>query len=166
MGCTPDKTGITIQLVKNDGTPDGAPIFGPYAQFFGKQRPEMTPAAGATPDEIAFQGSNDWLTLIAVADTQEKLEKILTGSTLTTADTSGSSRRVQIVTDVGGVQNIYTDRITIASGPLLQLKPVPKVDVVHVKVLPAGTIIGDSDTGSGLVAEFSGNSITLAATSK
>ena len=164
MGCKVSKTGVSIQLVNSDGTPDGPPIYGRYAKLYGMSRKKVH-SLDLTEDERDFMGSADWLTLVAVADTEEKLTELVNGSGVPThhADTSGSSRRVQIELHVGSVRQSYTDRITIATGPLLQLTPSPIVHVNNVMVLPAGTRIGDlqaQDPKHSLVGEFKGNAPT------
>jgi hypothetical protein len=164
MGCTATDNGISIQFCTEDGKPDGAPLYGRYTRIFGKRR-ELVIAAGAaqTRDESDFKGSDDWLTLIAVADTPEKLEEIVHESNVPSSapDTSCSSRRVQIELHIAGVRQTYKDRITLASGPIVQISPKPIIDVVHVKVLPAGAVLGDLKPDSRLVREFNGGAIAF-----
>jgi hypothetical protein len=120
--------------------------------------------AQASSDEMKFKGSDDWLTLIAVADTREKLDKILKETHVppSNPDTSMSSRRATIELHVGEVRQSFKDRLTIASGPIVKITPPhPVIDVVHVKVLPSGTNIGDLKPNNPLVAEFNGSSIAI-----
>jgi hypothetical protein len=157
-------TGLTIQLVKNTGEPDGLPIYGRYAELRGRDKGGVfSSGPPQSQDEADFPGSDDWLTLIAVADTEEKLSMILKEAAIPQlpADTSGSSRRAQIEIDVAGARKSYKNRITIASGPIIRLKPKPILDVVHVKVLPEGTVISELGPSNPLASEFLGNSITL-----
>ncbi len=135
MGTIVTDNGISIQFCHEDGSPDGVPLYGRYAGLFGQDRDEVLgPAgAGATQDELMFKGSKDWLSLIAVADTPEKLDQILSDTPIsqTPADTSGSSRRAQVELHIGGVRQSFPNRLTIASGPILQFDP-PIIHVVHV----------------------------------
>jgi hypothetical protein len=165
MGMKVTNNGISVQFCQKDGSPDGLPFYGRYAGLFGQVRSDVLSASGvgATQDETMFQGSDDWLTLIAVADTPEKLDQILSETARipqTPADTSGSSRRAQVELHIGGVRQSFANRLTIASGPILQFKP-PKIHVVHVKVLPEGILLGDLGADHPLVAEFIGNSPLL-----
>ena len=164
MGTIVTDNGISVQFCRRDGKPDGAPIYGRFAGLFGQPRDVVIgkPGAPATQDEVKFPGSNDWLTLIAVADTKEKLDQILHESPIpqNPADTSGSSRRSQIDLHIGGVRQTFRNRIAIASGPILQFKP-PKIHVVHVKVLAEGTELSELGANHPLVAEFRGNSPLL-----
>ena len=163
MGLTATDDGISIQFFHKDGRPEGPPSYGRYAAVYGKPQTQVIGGGyAATPDETNFKGSADWLTLLAVADTKEKLDLILAETTVpkTAANTSGSSRRVQIETDIGGMRRSYKNRITIGSGPIVDING-PKVDVVHVKVLPEGTQMGDLGADNQLVSEFQGNAITL-----
>src|ERR1700730_8078149 len=140
MGCRATDNGISIQFCKKNGAPDGAPFYGLYARLYGQRRElVLSSGGGATPDEQKFKGSDDWLTLIAVADTPEKLAQIIHETTGpgTNPDQSLSRPRAQIELHLGGVRQSYKDRITIASGPIVRITPPPVIDVVHVKVLPA-----------------------------
>jgi hypothetical protein len=167
MGLITTNNGVSVQFCNKDGSPDGAPLYGRYTAFFGLPREKVLGAPGApaeTRDERDFKGSDDWLTLIAVADTQEKLDQIIhenPDAPRTPANTSASSRRAQIELHIGGVRKTFKDRITISSGPILQFKRIPKFHVAHVKVLPEGTALRDLQRDHPFVAEFQGSSPLL-----
>jgi hypothetical protein len=159
MGCTGDSSGVSIQFYDANGAPSGAPIYGGFVKLCGQ------PATPQTPEEIACQGSADWLTLIAVADSQDRLNNILkdiqhdpNGPVLQDAETSCSSRRVRIDMHIGRVRQTLKDRITIASGPVVSFPPNPKVHVVHVKVLAQGATMAP---GKPLHDEFDGGAKAL-----
>jgi len=139
MGCRVDDSGISIQLYDYDGIPVGAPRHGKFAVFYGGPRPND---GALTQYEKAYPGSQDWLTMIAIADTQDKLNQILTEPDLpapTSTHTSSASHRVLVKLDIGGQRETLRARTTISSGPIISLDPKrPIVHVVHVKVLPEG----------------------------
>jgi hypothetical protein len=168
MGIGVTDLGISIQLCHPDGSPDGPPVHGRYAAVFGKDRNEILQYSGVaeTQDEHDFKGSDDWITLVAVADSKEKLEELVheTGIPRTPANTSGSSHRARIEVNVAGVRRSFRNRIAIASGPILKLGPPPKSHVFHVKVLPERTQLGalaQENPNNPNVIEFVGNTILL-----
>jgi hypothetical protein len=165
MGCRATKDGISIQFVNQDGSPDGAPIHGRFAKLSGGKRDDVVGAGGLTPDETAFPGSEHWLTLIAVADTAKKLEAMVGGIKMTNPDTSCSSRRAAVEVHIGEMRQSFRDRITIASGPFTKDEQgAVRVDVVHVKVLPAGIVLSDleaKDKNHPLVLEYRGSAFAL-----
>ena len=158
MGCQATRDGICVQFYDKAGAADGVPVFGKYAVLFGRKREDILAEVPAGPRETDL-GSDDWLTLIAVADSQEKLKEIIKdlGGSCPIPQTSGSSRRAVVALHLGGMKQKFRDRITIASGPILSLKP-PKVDVVHVKVLPPDTKMDESHP---LFPEWKGTATTL-----
>ena len=160
MGCTATDNGISVQFCHADGRPDGTPFYGRYAMLFGSSQDLVTGGDPLPEEQGKFRGSDEWLTLIAVDDTKEKLHEIVTDwkGACTPCHTSCSSHRACIDLRIGGVRQIFKDRITIASGPIVSLKPPIKIDVVHVKVLPAGTKLSDDHP---LLPEFVGGSIAL-----
>lgn len=141
MGCTLDPAGITIQPVNNDGAPAEAPLYGPYVGLCGQRRP---PDNTLPAEEQELPGSEEWFKLVAVADSQAKLDAIIHKYCPEGCDptyTTAGSRRVRIETDIQGIRRSFVDRITIASGPdLPPPSPTqqPRISVVHVKVLPEG----------------------------
>jgi hypothetical protein len=162
MGCTAAKDGISVQFYDDRGEPDGTPLYGRFATMFGSLRRDVT-KDNPTDQEKQFPGSDDWLTVIGVADTKAKLDKIVSdwqgGSP---PQTSCSSHRVSIDLRIGGVQQVFRDRTTIASGPIISLiKDKIKIDVVHVKVLSAGASLTDLAADHPLVTEFQGGAIAL-----
>lgn len=141
MGIRAGDCGISIQFCQADGQPDGPPVHGRYIKLSGKPRQDVIKAGPPeTPDEKQFEGSEDWLTLIIVADTEEKLNAIAKHhGPVSPPHTSHSSRRVCIETHIKRARRTYGDRITIASGPIVSLNPRNlRIDAVHVKALPAG----------------------------
>ena len=168
MGCTASDSGISLQFCNKDGSPDGHPIYGRYAVLFGLEQEKLLCEKGSTPDEQRFKGSDDWLTIIAVADSPEKLQDIIDHTppaVCVPAHTSGSSHRACIELHIGAIRKSFRDRITIASGPITSFPPRPiKMDVVHVKVLPAETTlteIANENPDNTIIKEFAGNAITL-----
>ncbi len=156
MGTKVTASGVSIQFCKDDGTPEGAPFYSRYVRLRGQLQSKVIAMSGraANAEEEKHPGSEDWLTLIAVADSPEKLDEILSETTVeaSTAHTSGSSRRVCVELSIGGIRQSFKDRVTIASGPIVQFDP-PIVHVVHVKVLAADTKMDD---GHPLLDEFEG----------
>src|SRR3954462_15798413 len=119
MGATQTDEVITIQFYKKDGQPDEQPIYGRYCQLYGKLRDDVIATTmGSTPDEAAHGGSDDWLTLVAVADSEEKLAAILTDSgdiDPCNPKPSLSSHRLAVKVDVGSVTRSMKGCTTIAS---------------------------------------------------
>jgi len=142
MGTTVTKSGVSVQFCNRDGDIEGPPVFSTFVQIQGRPRGEVIDRGGRgqTDEERIHHGSEDWLTLIAIADSDERLCTLVkeSGIAITTAQTSGSSRRVQVEMHVGGIRRTLHDRITIASGPIIQSDP-PIMNVFHIKVLGEGT---------------------------
>jgi hypothetical protein len=159
MGLRKDKAGISVQLYDKKNKPDGAPYFGPFTALHSIDRREVVKTSGKmSAEENGEKGSGDWLTLIAVADTKDRLKAILDDTKVkkTTAHTSAASRRVLIELHVGGVRKTFEKRIVIASGPIMNLKPdKAALSVVHVKVLHAKAKMNRSNP---LRPEFKGMS--------
>ena len=159
MGTRVDKSGLSVQLYDKNTKPMGKPIFGRYVEFRGLPRTKViTPKNPATSQEFAEPGSDDWMTLIAVADTSEGLKKILRGysGTESIPQTSAASHRALIEIDVDGKRDSLKDRIIIASGAIMATpKPstTPIMSVVHVKVLADGATMDDDNP---LIDEFRG----------
>lgn len=140
MGCSESKDGVSIQFYDANGEPDGAPFYGRYCRLFGSPRREVA-TDGLTPIEEANPGSEDWITLIGVADTQQKLAQIVSewNGGCKPCYTSCSSHRVSLDIHLGGIRQQFKNRTTIASGPFASLeKDTFKINVVHVKVFPEG----------------------------
>lgn len=158
MGCQATKSGISLQFCNACGNVDGAPIYGKYAALFGTDRSKILAATGPLQADDD-PGSDDWLTVIAVADSDEKLEAIIKESagSCPVPETSGSSRRARVEVHIGALRQSFQDRITIASGPIISIKP-PKLDVVHVKVLPPETKMDEKHQ---LFPEWKGMSLVL-----
>lgn len=154
MGTKVTPNGVSIQFCRSDGSPDGEPLYSKWVVLRGRPQEEVTGNNPLSQEEIDHPGSEDWLTLIAVADSADKLEEILTATAVphTTAHTSGSSRRVCVEMSMGGFRQSFDDRITIASGPIVDFKD-PKMHVVHIKVLAGNTKMDD---GHPLIEEFDG----------
>jgi hypothetical protein len=142
MGTTVTKSGVSVQFCDRDGNIDGPPVFSRFVRILGQPHDEVIKRTGrdASTEEKNFPGSGDWLTLVAVADSEERLGALVknSGLPITESQTSGSSRRVQVQLHIGAVQQTFDDRVTIASGPVIQKTP-PIMNVVHIKVLGEGT---------------------------
>lgn len=168
MGLRTTTDGVSVQFVNSDASLQGPPLFGAYAMAYGSDQTDVIDASGvgASADEINYPGSDDWLTFVAVADSQDKLNALLNKNAgpKTAANTSGSSRRVQLELDIAGRQISRRNCVTIGSGPILDID-TPKVDLVHLKILPDGVKLGDLGNSNRLVQEFQGTSVTLVATS-
>ena len=153
--------GVSVQFCHPDGAPDGPPFFSNHVRLRGRSREQVIRLSGikANREEIDNPGSDDWLTLIAIADSDKKLREILRASHVpdTEAHTSGSSRRVRIEMSVGGLRQSFTNRIVIASGPIISITP-PKMHVVHVKILDGRAKMTARHP---LIKEFKGNSIVF-----
>src|SRR5262245_36517930 len=138
MGTTITKSGVSVQFCDAHGNDDGDPVFSRFVRVLGLPREEAIKRTGGgkTKEEADHPGSEDWLTLIAVADSKDKLTALVKDSGLeeTEAQTSGSSRRVQVRLHIGALKTTVKGRITIASGPVVQLSP-PIMHVLHIKVL-------------------------------
>ena len=138
MGTTVTKSGVSVQFCDPEGNIDGQPIFSTFVQILGQPREDVIKRTGVepTPVEKDYPGSDDWLTLIAIADSQERLSSLVSQSGLpvTDAQTSGSSRRVEVRLHVGLVHLTFRNRVTIASGPIICFRP-PIMNVLHIKVL-------------------------------
>ena len=140
MGTTVTASGVSIQLCDPRGENAEDPIFSRFVRVLGEPRTKVIARSGPLMGaEITNPGSDDWLTLIAVADSNEKLLQIVddSGLPVSEAQTSGSSHRVRVVFDISGRRQTVNGATTIASGPILSLDPVsPKMNVVHIKVIP------------------------------
>jgi hypothetical protein len=156
MGTRKDESGVSVQLYDREGRPEGSPYFGKYVELMGRHQDDVV--AAGTPrsaEEEKVRGSEDWLTLVAVADTPERLAAIVTGTSALKGDphTSHSSRRVLVELHIGNVRETFANRITIASGPIVKVPPDPIINVVHLKVLAADSKMDESHR---LFPEFKG----------
>jgi hypothetical protein len=135
MGTSADANGITLQFVNENNEPTEPPIFGRFAQLRGVDRSEALKYTTLAPGEEL--GSEHWMTLVAVADTKERLDAIVSTATARngSVNTSCASHRVLIAFHVGDRLQSFENRSVIASGPIVKMDP-PEVNVVHVKVLP------------------------------
>ncbi len=135
MGKSADINGITLQFVNELNEPIDAPIHGRFAHIRGVDRSEALKYTTLAPGEEP--GSEHWMTLVAVADTQERLDAIVDTATARkgSVNTSAASHRVLVAYHVGDTLRSVENRSVIASGPIVKMDP-PEVNVVHVKVLP------------------------------
>ena len=139
MGTTVTSSGVSVQFCDRDGNIDGPPVFSTFVRLLGQPRDDVFARTGVaeTPEEHNAPGSADWLTLIAIADSQDRLDAIVQASQLpvTNGQTSASSRRVDVRLHIGALNQTFQGRITIASGVVV--KP-PILNVFHIKVLGEG----------------------------
>lgn len=142
MGTRITDGGVSVQFCHSNGEIDGPPVFSTFVRILGQPRDEAIRRSGryATEEENNFPGSDDWLTLIAIADSEERLSALVRESNLpvTEPQTSGSSRRVQVRLHLGAVRQTFHETITIACGPIIRRNP-PIMNVLHIKVLGEGT---------------------------
>lgn len=167
MGTTADINGISIQLVDKHNKAIEPPIFGPHAHLHGIPRSQALETTALAAGEQL--GSEHWMTLLAVADTKERLDAIVNTSAAAqgSCNTSCASHRVLVEIHVGNRRETLEGRSVIASGPFVQLNP-PKVNVTHVKVLPANTILTERHAAAREfkgVSPFSADGIKAAAAS-
>jgi hypothetical protein len=155
MGTTADINGISVQFVDKNNKATDPPIFGAFAHLHGiprKQALRLKPLAAGEQ-----KGSEHWMTLLAVADSQERLDELVSTSDALQGDchTSCASHRVQIAIHVGDNEPQWLEnRSVIASGPITKMNP-PEVNVVHVKVLPKNAVVTKQ---SPVAKEFIGSS--------
>lgn len=167
MGLCGTSDGMSVQFCNADGTLDGTPFYGKYARIIGRDQQKIIDESGTaqSADETAHPGSKDWLTLVAVADSEEKLKEILRGSGVggNCPNTSASSRRARVEIHLGGIRGTFKDRLLIASGPIVKLHCPDdiKIHCVHVKVLPPGIRIEELDKDNPLRVEFDGSAVAL-----
>jgi hypothetical protein len=140
MGTSADINGISLQFVNELNEPIEAPIHGRYAHIRGVDRSEALKYTTLAPGEEP--GSEHWMTLVAVADTPERLDAIVNTATARkgSVNTSAASHRVLVAYHVGDTLRSYENRSVIASGPIVKMDP-PEVNVVHVKVLPLNAFV-------------------------
>src|SRR5262249_52863404 len=102
MGTTVTKSGVSVQFCNRQGDIEGPPVFSTFVRILGRPHGEVT-SGRETDEERIYSGSADWLTLIAIADSDERLGALVkeSGVPVTEAQTSGSSRRVQVELHVG-----------------------------------------------------------------
>ncbi len=161
MGLLVTDFGISVQFCDRAGRPDGAPLYGKYAKLYGNKREKIIKAGRpASKEEVDHPGSDDWLTLVAVADTKERLDAILREPAVQNVPefpeflTSASSRRVAVEAHVGDVRRSLRDQITIGSGPIVsEEKGKFRIHCVYIKVLPVTTRM---DSDHSLMEEFAG----------
>jgi hypothetical protein len=148
MGVQNTGKGISTQLVKANGDPDGISVYFEFAELFGAARNTVIRAGGLTQNEMLTDGgSDDWLTVVVLADTRAKLDAILQEPGIKDApqepfQTSGSSYRVQVEMHLEDKRQSLTDRITIAEGKIISTNPL-KMEIVSLKVLPPETVLND-----------------------
>jgi hypothetical protein len=140
MGTRADSNGISLQLVDADNKAIEAPVFGAHAHLHGIARSEAL--KHTTLAEGESEGSEHWMTLLVVADTEERLHEIVSTSKAAqgSCETSCASHRVLVEIHVGNRRETLEGRTVIASGPILKFDP-PEVNVVHVKVLPKDVVV-------------------------
>jgi hypothetical protein len=140
MGTSADINGISLQFVNEQNEPTEEPIFGRFAEIRGIERSEALKYTTLAPGEEP--GSEHWMTLVAVADTKERLDAIVNTATARkgSVNTSAASHRVLVAFHVGDKLRSFENRSVIASGPIVKMDP-PEVNVVHVKVLPENAVV-------------------------
>ena len=136
---------VSVQFFNHNGTPDGDPIRTLWVALHGTARNNVTGGtAGLTQEERDVQGgSDDWLTLIAVADTKEKLQTLVDKNRDVThaaaAHSSAASLRVRVAFHIGDRADTLGNAITIADGvkhdaPAAQDRAL---DVESIMILPS-----------------------------
>jgi hypothetical protein len=160
MGCHATSDGLSVQLYDAENKKYGKPVYGLYARMFGKKREDVVGGGQLTQIENNAKGSAEWLTVVAVADTQARLDDILAKHAVGEVPclSSGSSHRVKIFIWVDGAKepDSFIGRTTIASGAVVKNKDSGKfsdVNVTHLKVLALGA---DPTKEPQLAAEFEG----------
>jgi hypothetical protein len=160
MGTIKDDSGITVQRYDRNGKPKGKPLFGRHTVIAGRKRAHILGGMRPKGDEKTHPGSNDWLTVVAVADSRKRLKALLKTDAvkkhqpLQVSQSSHSSRRTLIALHVGKTRKIFKNRVIVASGPILSLEPDDiRIKVAHVKVLPAREELGKEHP---LIEEFDG----------
>src|SRR5262249_13328444 len=146
MGTQVTASGVSVQLCDDDGAPIGSPAFSTFVRILGQpQKDVFNRTGGPSSEEKDFPGSTDWLTLVAIADSHDNIDALVAASNLPDADAqaSGSSRRVKVMMDLPGFHNTFVNRVTIATGPVIQAHP-PKMNVVFIKVLGPGAQMNPS----------------------
>lgn len=140
MGTELDDAGISVQLYDEFDKPKGSPIHGTFTLIAGQPREKIVGTGTLTPEETLEPGSDDWLTLVVVADSQERFDAIVNSTKvkpLTKSLTSHSSWRVLVELHVGNRHATFSNCVTVASGPILSLEPGKvRIKVAHVKVVP------------------------------
>jgi len=147
MGLRVDGSAIEIQFIDENAKPVGAPITTPFVALRGDDRQKIV-ARGAplTQSEALLPGSDDWLTVVAIADSRERLDKLVrevSAEFPTTALTSAGSRRVLVKVHVGeddprSVENA----LTIADGEVSPDDP-QHMNVRSFKILSSETALVD-----------------------
>jgi hypothetical protein len=142
MGLTAHKDGISVQFCDANGDPNEPRIFGKAVALRGAPRAALTAANPLGDDERAKPGSDDWLTVVAVADTQDRLDALTANlGPGSGPNTSAFSRRVEIRTHVGNSDpRTESGRITLAEGDVLNAAEF-KLEVHVLKVMAAGTVV-------------------------
>lgn len=171
MGLMSDSAGISLQFYDANVEPSGGPVHGKFTYLCSVHRSTVpTSAEPLTAAELQNPGSEDWLTVVAVADTEQRLLEIapLASRAPTCALSSCASCRVMVHLYVGSMTRPQTfpSRTVIASGPVIFVpkegepeKKVPKVNVVHVKVFDPAVPM---DSSHKMIHEFNGLASMLA----
>lgn len=138
-----DGTHVSVTLFDGAGQPKGDPIETPFVAIHGTARNIVTGGhANLTPQERDLEGgSEDWLTLIAVADTKERLEQLVDThkSGLDEAPlSSAASLRVRVRVATAARTEAWDGAITIADGVR---HPDFRLDVQTILVLPSHAAI-------------------------
>jgi len=144
MGLTRHPDGITVMFCDDNGDLRPAEtVGGAFVELRGAHRSAVvTDSNPLTSAELLEPGSDDWLTVVAVADSQERLDGLIAdlgpGSG---PNTSAFSRRVEVRTHVGaGGPRIAPGRITLAEGKVLD-DAAKKLEVSVLKVMGAGAVV-------------------------
>jgi hypothetical protein len=130
-------TPVSVQLWGDDGEPEHDPIVSKYVRIRGVKRSAVLAASGPLTDEEKFLNgaSEDWLTLVAVADSKEKLENMPELAAAPHDDaalTSAFSLRVKLALDVGNRKETRDGMITIATGTRVPGDPHLYVNAITV----------------------------------
>ena len=132
MGVEPSPAGVTLEMCDKNGNVQST-YQGAAAKLYSKPRPAK---ADLSPvDHEAEYGSDDWLTDVLVAKSQDDLSSFSPSATMEAA-TSGSSKNVLVHHAAGGSYEPLKDRTTIAYG-----SPIAggRLSVDKIKVLPPET---------------------------
>ena len=143
MGTRKNPAGVILQFYDAVGNPSGPARHGQFVEFFGEPQSDVLTRTGPLgPGEHA--GSDDWMTLVAVADTEAGLAQILgdwNGGTRI-PNTSAASHRVKVAVNLKEFTETVTNRVTIASG--LIDHSAMTMDVLLIRVMGEATKMDDA----------------------
>ncbi|WP_321478092.1 hypothetical protein [uncultured Paludibaculum sp.] len=154
MGARIEKgTAVTIDFRERNGSPSTKPpITTQFVEVFGTDRCNVITKGGLNIPADSDLGSADWLTVVAIADSEENLAslKAYLGEQdycLEHPETSASSYGVAIAECTGdGTIQVTEGCVTLATGKDVIFPPATTseqaklvVDVDHIYVFPSGT---------------------------